>query len=59
MSNGDDGSPRPEKESCRSCAHRVRCHGKAPEVTKDTILQLIDEAIREVLRQPHPQKKCG
>jgi hypothetical protein len=59
VSTGDHSHPRVEKESCRTCAHRVRCHGKAPDVTQDTILQLIDEALREVLRQPDARKKRG
>ncbi len=56
MSDGEDGPSKPEKESCRTCANRVRCHGKVPEVTKDTIVQLIDEALREALRAHRPKK---
>jgi hypothetical protein len=49
MSTG--GDPRPERASCISCAHRGRCHGRKPIVTRDTILQLVREAVVEVLTE--------
>jgi len=48
---GEACAPKPETDACRSCAHRERCHGKKPFVTRDTVMQLIRETVSEVLRE--------
>ena len=50
-------TPKPEKPSCRTCAHRQRCHGTAPEVTRETVLQLIREATVEVVTEWEARKR--
>ncbi len=41
--------PKVEKESCRSCPNRQRCHGQWPEVTQQTVIRLIEDTVREVV----------
>lgn len=43
--------PKPEKDSCRSCPNRQRCHGKRPDITQETVLRLVKDAVLEVLRE--------
>lgn len=43
--------PKPEKDSCRSCPNRQRCHGKRPDITQETVLRLVRDAVLEVLRE--------
>lgn len=40
---------REEKDSCRTCPNRERCHGKKPEVTRETVMRLVRDAVIEVL----------
>ncbi len=47
----EEPQPRPEKESCRTCPNRERCHGKKPEVTRETLLRLIHDTVLEVLSE--------
>lgn len=40
-----------EKPECRTCPNRQRCHGQAPQVTDETLVRLIADAILEVLKE--------
>jgi hypothetical protein len=45
---GDAGAKR-EKPECASCPNRMHCHGRRTEVTEDTLVRLIADAVIEVL----------
>lgn len=40
-----------EKPECRTCPNREKCHGQRPEVTDETLVRLIAEAVLEVLKE--------
>ena len=42
---------KPEKESCTTCPNRMKCHGKAPEVTHELLVRWVREATLEVLSE--------
>jgi hypothetical protein len=42
---------KPEKESCRTCPNRRRCHGRSPDITQETVLRLVKDAVLEVLKE--------
>jgi hypothetical protein len=44
-------APKEERDSCRTCPNRQRCHGRAPEITEETLVRVICDAIVEVLAE--------
>jgi hypothetical protein len=42
---------KPEKESCRTCPNREKCHGKKPDITQETVMRLVRDAVLEVLKE--------
>ncbi len=47
----EESQPHPEKEACRTCPNRERCHGKKPDVTRETLMRLIHQVVLEVLSE--------
>lgn len=43
--------PKAEKDSCRSCPNRQRCHGRSPDITQETVMRLVRDAVLEVLKE--------
>lgn len=42
---------KPEKDSCRTCPNRQRCHGRSPDITQETVMRLVKDAVLEVLKE--------
>ena len=42
---------KPEKDSCRTCPNRQRCHGRRPDITEETVMRLVKDAVLEVLKE--------
>jgi len=40
-----------EKESCRTCPNRQRCHGRSPDITQETVMRLVKDVVLEVLKE--------
>ena len=45
------GGPKQEKDSCRTCPNRQRCHGRSPDITQETVMRLVRDAVLEVLKE--------
>jgi hypothetical protein len=45
------GAAKQEKDSCRSCPNRQRCHGRSPDITQETVMRLVRDAVLEVLKE--------
>jgi len=43
--------PKWEKDSCRTCPNRQRCHGRSPDITQETVMRLVRDAVLEVLKE--------
>ena len=43
--------PKQEKDSCRTCPNRQRCHGRSPDITQETVMRLVRDAVLEVLKE--------
>lgn len=49
--SGGARSAKPEKDSCRTCPNRKRCHGRSPDITQETVMRLVRDAVLEVLKE--------
>lgn len=45
------GGAKAEKDSCRTCPNRQRCHGRSPDITQETVMRLVRDVVLEVLKE--------